>query len=458
MTPSEAAKPGTTVCPGSAVPARARVAAACAIAALVACAPAPARAGDSLAVRVEVGSATEISNEQFYESTINDTTFLGRTLHATPETRLAAVALAELLRTSGGGRWEVRLAPEASLGDEASRVAAAASVRGRPTERLSFALEPRAEYRRDDGFGLRRRDWRASVTGRLRLRSPDEVSALRLSAGSEIVRTLGGGDSFVLSGTSARAALGLSRSPLFGPEWDFEYGVIGRAYRDSTDRDHVEHRVAASLRQDFPGGHSVALSADAERRVALRDVASSRDRFARVLGKLSGRLALGERWDLSPELEAEAVRHDDPDSLVDFDYRILGAQASIQFEVGPALRAGTGPRAEWLAAPWNPAEEYAEIGWAIELERLTGSAWWSLAPAAGHRRYARSAPAAPSTDLLAPVLHSSFDFVELSAFLDQQLPGALRVRSLAALRAERHENPDHDARSLYFSLDVRRLF
>ena len=461
MTLPDESKPGPAAPASPARAARrdaARAAGARALAALFAFAPAPALAADSLAVHVEVGTATEISNEQFYESSIDDTTFLGRRLHDTPETRVAAVALAELLRTTGDGRWQMRFAPEASVGDEASRVAAAASVRGRPTERLRIALEPRAEFRRDDGFGLRRRDWRASVTGRVRLLSPDELSALRFSAGSEVVRALEGSDPFVLSGTSARAALGFSRTPLFGPEWDVEYGAIGRVFRDSTARDHLEHRLAAALRQDFGGGHSLALSADVDRRVALRDVASSRDRFTRVQSALSGSLALGERWDLRPELGAEAVRYDDPDSLVDFDYRILGAQVSVQCELGPAWRAGTGPRAEWLTAPWNAAEEYVELAWALELERLTANGWWSLTPLAGHRRYAESAPAAPAADLLAPLLHSSFDFVELNAFLDQQLPAALRVRALAALRAERHDDPDHDARSLYFSFDVRRLF
>jgi hypothetical protein len=60
--------------------------------------------------------------------------------------------------------------------------------------------------------------------------------------------------------------------------------------------------------------------------------------------------------------------------------------------------------------------------------------------------------------LLTPPLHSSFDFVELTGFLDQPLPGKLRARATAAVRSERHDVADHDARSLYFSLDLRRLF
>lgn len=426
--------------------------------ALLAFAPSSVRAADSLAIHVEVGTATEISNEQFYESSIDDTTFLGRRLHSAPETRWAAVALAEVLRSTRDGRWQLRFAPEASLGEAATRVAAAASLRGRPTERLRIAVEPRAEFRRDDGFGLRRRDWRVSLAGRARLRSTDELSALRISIGSEIVRALESSDPFVLSGTIARAAIGYSRAPLFGPEWDVEYSAVGRVFRDSLDRDQVEHRLAVSLRRDFAGGHSLELSADVDRRLALRDVPSSRDRFVRGQATASGDLALGEHWIARSELGAEAFRYDNPDSLVDFDYRILGLRGSVQRRLGASWRAGTGPRAERLAAPANAAEEYVELAWALELERLTEGSWWSVAPLIGHRRYAESASVATATQLLAPPLHSSCDFVELTAFLDQRLPAALRLRALGTLRAERHENPDQDARSLYFSFDVRRLF
>jgi hypothetical protein len=41
---------------------------------------------------------------------------------------------------------------------------------------------------------------------------------------------------------------------------------------------------------------------------------------------------------------------------------------------------------------------------------------------------------------------------------DQPLPGELRVRLFAYLRFERHTEAAEDARSLYFSLDVRRVF
>lgn len=416
------------------------------------------RAGDTLAVRAEVGAAGEYSNEQFYESAIDDTIFLGRQLHDTPEARLAAVARAEFMRTFGAGRWQVRLVPDVSVGDEAVRASASATIRGDAGARVRLALEPRAEYRRDEGFGLHRRDWRASVVARLRRLSGDELGALRLMAGSEVVRSLEGSDAFVLSGTSARAAIGYSRAPLFGPEWDVEYGVIARAFRDSTDRDHVEHRVVASLRALVGAGHDVSLAAGMDRRLANRDVPGSRDRFTRIEAEAGAGLSFASDWSLRADVRGELLRYDDPDSLVEFDYGVARSGLMARREFGPGWRAGAGTRVEWLVAPWAPEEDYVEIAGVLELERMTGTALWHLAPAAGHRRYSRTAPPTSGTDLLAPTLHSSFDFVELTGFLDQPLPGGLRARATGVVRAERHEVADHDARSLYFSLDLRRLF
>lgn len=417
-----------------------------------------ARGADSLSVRGEVGTAAEVSNEQFYESAIDDTTFLGRRLHDSPESRVAVVAMAELLRSAGSGRWQLRFVPELSTGDEATRLAATATVRVQPRDRLRLALEPRAEYSRDDGFGMRRREWRAALTGRARLLSFDESSALRLAAGSEVVRALAGSDPFVLSGTSARVSAGWARTPLLGSEWDVEYGAVGRVFRDSTSRDQFEHRLAVTWRRNFGIASSLVLAAEADRRVALRDVTSSRDRFLRGETTLSGTFAPALSWEIRPEVSLESLRFDVPDSLLDFDYDVWDARLLLGRTLGTAWRVGMGPRAEWLSAPWNDAESYDELGWTLELERFTAASWWNVAPAFGRRRYAGTVAA--MTDLLLPAtpLHSDFTFVELSAFLDQKLPARMRVRALATLRDERHDDPDQDARSLYFSLDVRRLF
>jgi hypothetical protein len=319
-------------------------------------------------------------------------------------------------------------------------------------------LEPRFEYQRDASFGLEHSDWRASLVGRVRRLSLDELGVLRFNAGAEVVRVIEASDPFVLSGTSGRAALGYTRSPLSGPDWDAEYGAVVRSFRDSTNRDHVEQRLAISLREDYAWGNSLGLTVDGVRRDALREVPSTRDRFSQVHALADGSFGPGNGWSLRPELRAEITRYDDPDSLVDFDYDLYGAWLPLRREMGPAWRVSTGPRFELLAAPACPWEEYREFAWTFELEKLTGGAWWSLAPVLGHRDCKTFAANEPLGNSLTASLHSSFDFVDVTAFLDQPLPGALRTRAMGTLRAERHDDRDHDALSLYFSLDVRRLF
>ena len=421
-------------------------------------AAAPVRAADSLSVHWEAGTAAEVSNEQFYESAIDDTTFLGRKLYSDPETRLAVVALAEVFRSWQDGRWLARFTPSASVGEKATRLGAIASIGGRPSEIYRFVLEPRFEYQRDASFGLEHSDWRASLVGRVRRLSLDELGVLRFNAGAEVVRVIEASDPFVLSGTSGRAALGYTRSPLFGPDWDAEYGAIVRTFRDSTSRDHVEQRLAVSLREDDAWGNSLGFAVDAVRRDAVREVASTRDRFSQVHALADGSFGPGNGWSLRPELRAEITRYDDPDSLVDFDYELYGAGLPLRSEMGPEWRVSTGPRFELLSAPACPWEECREFAWTFELEKLTGGSWWSLAPVLGRRNCKTFAASEPLGNPLTASLHSSFDFVEVSAFLDQPLPGALRTRAMGTLRAERHDDRDHDALSLYFSLDVRRLF
>jgi hypothetical protein len=57
-----------------------------------------------------------------------------------------------------------------------------------------------------------------------------------------------------------------------------------------------------------------------------------------------------------------------------------------------------------------------------------------------------------------PGIHSLFAFYELAVFGDQPLAGSLRLRLSGMGRAEVHSDGAEDSRSLYFSLDVRRLF
>ncbi len=420
--------------------------------------PAHASPDDSVSVRVEIGASTEVSNEQFYESSIDDTTFLGRQLHSSPESRTTAVAMAELVRGAADGRWLARLAPDLVLGDGVKRIGTAAAVQFRPEGRTRYSLEPRFDYRDETTFGQVRRDWRAGLLGRWRRTSLDDVSTLRAALGTEVVRSLSGSDPFVLSGTSARAGFGYDRSPLFGWNWGLEYGAVARVYRDSTYRDHLEHRVSFTARRDVGIGHLVDVDVEVDRREALNHPENSRDRFLQARARAGASFALATNWSLRPEGGVEVVAYDDPDSLTDFDYAVSGASLDLRHEFGLAWRVSTGPRLEWLTSSWNPAEQYREFAWGVGVEYLTAHNWLSLAPAVGHRAYDEEGSVATDVSLESIPLHTNFDFLELTAFADQLLPGSLRVRALATLRGERHTDRDQDASSLYFSVDVRRLF
>jgi len=78
-----------------------------------------------------------------------------------------------------------------------------------------------------------------------------------------------------------------------------------------------------------------------------------------------------------------------------------------------------------------------------------------VAPAAGVRAYGRG-PLAENLGLGS--LHSSYAFYELTLFGDQAIAGGLRLRALASGRWEPHVDATQNAGSLYFSLDLRRLF
>ncbi len=82
-----------------------------------------------------------------------------------------------------------------------------------------------------------------------------------------------------------------------------------------------------------------------------------------------------------------------------------------------------------------------------------------MSPSAGWRAYRMESSEAPAAGALAvTVSRSSYAFVQCDAIVDQSLPGAVRLRLFGSGRLERHTDPALDARSLYISLDVRRLF
>ena len=55
-------------------------------------------------------------------------------------------------------------------------------------------------------------------------------------------------------------------------------------------------------------------------------------------------------------------------------------------------------------------------------------------------------------------LHTPYAFYDFTVIGDQPLGGPVRLRAFANARIESHTDPAQDARSLYFSIDVRTLF
>ena len=63
-----------------------------------------AQGRDSSVVHWELGAASDVTNEFYYQDTFDDTTFTGTRLTGTPEHRSAVVAALELAHLSGSGR------------------------------------------------------------------------------------------------------------------------------------------------------------------------------------------------------------------------------------------------------------------------------------------------------------------------------------------------------------------
>jgi hypothetical protein len=313
---------------------------------------------------------------------------------------------------------------------------------------------PRVEYRHDRTFDRDLEEWRASTASRLRRSLADLVTAIEAQAAGDLLRATGAGADYLLDRNEGRWALGVDHAPLFGAAWRVGYRGAARAFPDSSERDHLEHGWEGHWRRDFDGGAFLLLDTDGARRVTLRPAPTSRDRFwhGEAAVEAGIRPAAALSWQV--RLAAEMLRYDAQDDTSFYDYQILGGRCGPRLERG-AWSLGGGPRGEALRSPRDPGEQYRELGGWLEVELLRAGAWWSVSPAAGWRDYSE-ADFADTTRI--PSLHSSYAFYELSVLADHALSEAVRVRLFASARLESHIDRAQDARSLYFSLDVRRLF
>ncbi len=210
-----------------------------------------------------------------------------------------------------------------------------------------------------------------------------------------------------------------------------------------------------AISRDFAGMQTVSLGVSVNSRSTLHETASSRDRFALFESQADWILRMGLHHALQVQADVERTRFAEPDSVLDFDYDVLRASGRWTWQIGSANHVSAGTRWEWLEAPWNPVERYREAALTMEFERFTLGSWIVLSPALLWRRYEVTSTGSGFDLQLA---HSHFDGVELFTMLEQAIPGGMRIRSTGVGRMEWHRSSSDDSRSLYFSLDVRRLF
>ena len=405
---------------------------------------------DSLRVRAELGANTDYTNELFYEDTFDSTAFTGRHLVDSPETRYAGVLFTRLTGTRGRRTTGFELQNELSLGDLLSRDELIFSLRSQPTSRWTIFALPQAEYRRDRTFGRDLEEWRASAALRARRALDDGATFAELGGRGDLLTASGSGAEYILDRTAGTVLAALERAPLWGLQWRIDYAFTGRVFADSTDRNHYEHTVDGQMRFDGPGGRPLLIEAGADRRTTMAQAVTSRDNFWQERGALDGEIGLGGAWSLKGRVDGAAIQYDVQDSTLYFDYQELVARLAPRWTHG-ATSIALGPRLDALFAPLDPTESYQEIAGVGEFESIGLGAWWNVIPVAGWRDYDEPPPGAVG-------LHSSYSFLELNLLADQSLPGALRMRLYVNGRLESHIDHAQDARSLYFSVDLRRLF
>ncbi|MFN8586325.1 MAG: hypothetical protein U0704_00880 [Candidatus Eisenbacteria bacterium] len=399
---------------------------------------------------------SDVTNELFMQQTYSDTTFLGRHLVGEPEFRSGMVASLDWARALRSGTWSLAVRPDFVVGDKLSQLSITSSLRRPVVDRWSWSLEPTLQGSVDRSFGLDRRALGAVISGRARRELGwAREQALELRASGDFLQLVRQTRGYDLSHRNAMFGVGFERAGLAPFELRAEERTYVRTFPDSVARDHYEQQLSVSAAQDIGGTQTIAVRLQTNWRTTIYDAPSSRDRFSLFEGQAEWTLHAGLQHTFQVQYEGEATRYAEPDSLLDFDYQVHRTGAKWTWRLGSASSVSAGTRWEWLRAPWNPIERYREGAALLEFERFTLGTWLSIAPALVWRRYEETSSGS-GFDL--EVTHSHFDGVELFTMLDQAIPGGFRVRSTGMGRMEWHRTSADDSRSLYFSLDVRRLF
>jgi hypothetical protein len=417
--------------------------------------PAPARAvagPDSSRWRFETGASTDGTNELYYEGTVVDTFFLPRQRVNDPQVRYAAVALAALDGTRAQRSVGYLLQGELSYGDQVKRGDLISTWRQDWHRRYLLWLDQRLELRHDQTFGRDLREWRGDWNARLRRSWGGENPSLEWGARLTTQRSSGDTTGFWLDNTYGRASLALEQVIFLRREWGLSYRAGYRTFPDSANRDHYEHTGQARWRQYVGYASDAELALGFTRRQTRLVVSSTRDNFWLETGAFDASFRVTERWRALLRAEGERTRYDLPDDIY-FDYSVMRGQLAARFEPGGSWSAELGPRGEWLRARLQPAEDYLDLAADLEFFSAGRRSYYSFSPAVGRREYLEE----PSIQGLI-VEHSSYTYVALDGYFDHLFTGNVRLRGSGGARWEQHTRGEDDAHSLYFSLDLRRIF
>ncbi len=416
----------------------------------------PARPADSLRLRWEVGGSSDYTNEIYYLDSLATPTLVERQRFEIPEARYAGVALASIEGTRSGGRTHFSLSQELSIGDRLSRAALAGLWRGAVAPEWRLLLTPRMQYRRDRTLGRDFEEFQGTGSARLRRSFASGTSAAELGLLGDGLRTTGTGTGLLPDRWTAGATAMLEQGDFRGLDWRLDYTLRARGFPDSTVRDHFEHETQGRGRVGWGLANFLVFDARLVRRVTARLAPTSRDNFWEESGSLD--LVTGAAGPVGwpARLELEAAQFDVEDEVLYFNHRTLRAQTGVRYQPPRSWTLEVGPLAEWLSAPRATDEDYLEFGGFADFETVSSGTLWNVTPSGGRRSY-RGAGASSTADLYAGG-RSSYRYVQLDALGDQSLPGAWRVRVAGSARWEFHDDSSQNAGSLYFSLDVRRLF
>lgn len=408
---------------------------------------------DTVGVRVEIGATTDLTNEIFYEDSFVDTTFLGRRTLSSPESRFSGVLFTALHGTRAARSTRYTLQNELRLGDKLQRNITQLRWYNDFAPDWRFTFAPQFEFKRDQTFDRDLQEARGRVGARVRRAFSDAMTYADLRLTGEFLRTAGDGADFLPDRHEIRGGAAIDRLAIFGHEWRLGYRLAARQFPDSTVRDHLEHGWEGRWKYNFNRGHFLLIETDGVRRQTIQIAPTSRDNFWEEWIRSELVLRSSDSWAWRTRAEVEALQYDLQDTTIYFNYYIARAATGPRWDRSMPWTFAAGPVVERLDSKLNPAEGYTELGGFFEVEFLGRTGWWSLQPTVGRRSYETE-----SGRIDALALHSSYNFYDLTVFGDQAIPGGLRVRALGTVRLEQHAVEVDDATSLYFSLDVRRIF